>query len=74
MLIRRAPFHRIVREIAQKHKSKVCFTIEAMTMLQEATKAMLVNVFEDTNLCAISAKRIIIMPWDMQLAMHLHGC
>ena len=36
--------------------------------LQEASEAYLVGLFEDTNLCAIHAKRVTIMPKDIQLA------
>jgi histone H3 len=41
--------------------------------LQEATEAYLVGMFEDTNLCAMHAKCVIIMPKDMQLACHIQG-
>ena len=34
-------------------------------MLQEASEAYLVGLFEDTNLCAIHAKRVTIMPKDV---------
>jgi histone H3 len=39
--------------------------------LQEAAEAYLVGLFEDTNLCAIHAKRVTIMPKDIQLARHI---
>jgi len=32
-----------------------------------------VGLFEDTNLCAIHAKRVTIMPRDMQLARRIRG-
>ena len=38
-----------------------------MLALQEAAEAYLVGLFEDTNLCAIHAKRVTIMPKDIQL-------
>lgn len=38
-----------------------------MAALQEAAKASLVGLFEDTNLYAIHAKRVMIMPKDFQL-------
>ncbi len=40
---------------------------------QEATEAYLVGLFEDTNLCAIHAKRVTIMPRDIQLARRIRG-
>ena len=33
----------------------------------------LVGLFEDTNLCAIHAKRVTIMPKDIQLARRIRG-
>jgi histone H3 len=41
--------------------------------LQEAAEAYLVGVFEDTNLAAIHAKRVTIMPRDMKLAQRIRG-
>ena len=41
--------------------------------LQEAAEAFLVCLFEDTNLCAIHAKRVTIMPKDIQLARRIRG-
>lgn len=43
------------------------------TFLQEASEAYLVGLFEDTNLCAIHAKRVTIMPKDIQLARRIRG-
>ena len=45
----------------------------AIQALQEATESHLVGIFEDTNLCAIHAKRVTIMPRDMQLAKRIRG-
>ena len=44
-----------------------------MPALQEAAEAYLVGLFEDTNLCAIHAKRVTIMPKDIQLARKIRG-
>uniref|UniRef100_A0A8C7JKY2 Core Histone H2A/H2B/H3 domain-containing protein n=1 Tax=Oncorhynchus kisutch TaxID=8019 RepID=A0A8C7JKY2_ONCKI len=44
-----------------------------MMALQEASEAYLVGLFEDTNLCAIHAKRVTIMPKDIQLARRIRG-
>ena len=57
LLIRKLPFQRLVREIAQDFKSDLRFQGSAVLALQEAAEAYLVGLFEDTNLCAIHAKR-----------------
>ena len=73
LLIRRLPFQRLVREIAQEFKSDLRFQTSAVQAIQEAAEAYLVGLFEDTNLCAIHAKRVTIMPKDMQLARRIRG-
>ena len=73
LLIRRLPFQRLVREIAQDLKGRVNFASGAILALQEAAEAYLIGLFEDTNLCAIHAKRITIMPKDIQLARRIRG-
>ena len=123
LLIRKLPFQRLVREIAQDFKTGQCrtcrsdrllhdsehisidkiiywvadlrFQSSAVLALQEAAEAYLVSLFEgkavlqlvlqgflmpylgaalaDTNLCAIHAKRVTIMPKDIQLARRIRG-
>jgi histone H3 len=73
LLIRKLPFQRLVREIAQDFKSDLRFQSSAIMALQEASEAYLVGLFEDTNLCAIHAKRVTIMPKDIQLARRIRG-
>ncbi len=73
LLIRKAPFQRLVREIAQDFKTDLRFQSTAVLALQEASEAYLVGLFEDTNLCAIHAKRVTIMPKDIQLARRIRG-
>jgi len=73
LLIRKLPFQRLVREIAQEFKSNLRFQGSAIMALQEATEAYIVSLFEDTNLCAIHAKRVTIMPKDIQLARRIRG-
>ena len=73
LLIRKLPFQRLVREIAQEFKTDLRFQSSAVLALQEATEAYMVGLFEDTNLCAIHAKRVTIMPKDMQLARRIRG-
>lgn len=73
LLIRKLPFQRLVREIATEFKSDLRFQSQAVLALQEAAEAYLVGLFEDTNLCAIHAKRVTIMPKDIQLARRIRG-
>ncbi|XP_068737332.1 histone H3.3 [Montipora capricornis] len=73
LLIRKLPFQRLVREIAQDFKTDLRFQSAAIGALQEAAEAYLVGLFEDTNLCAIHAKRVTIMPKDIQLARRIRG-
>ena len=73
LLLKKAPFQRLVREISQDFKGDLRFQSAAVLALQEASEAYLVGLFEDTNLCAIHAKRVTIMPKDMQLARRVRG-
>jgi len=73
LLIRKLPFQRLVREIAQEYKHDLRFQGTAIMALQEAAEAYLVGLFEDTNLCAIHAKRVTIMPKDLHLARRIRG-
>ncbi len=73
LLIRKLPFQRLVREIAHEFKQELRFQSSAVLALQEAAEAYLVSLFEDTNLCAIHAKRVTIMTRDLQLAKRIRG-
>jgi histone H3 len=73
LLLRKLPFQRLVREIAQDFGSCLRFKVESMHALQEAAEAYLVEVFQDSNLCAIHAKRVTVQPKDMQLARRIRG-
>ncbi|KAL6883638.1 hypothetical protein ACP4OV_011052 [Aristida adscensionis] len=73
LLIRKLPFQRLVREIAQDFKNDLRFQSHAVLALQEAAEAYLVGLFEDTNLCAVHAKRVTIMSKDVQLARRIRG-
>ena len=73
LLIRKAPFNRLVREIARDQRDYIRFCSSAVSALQEAAEAYLAGLFEDTNLCAIHAKRVTIMPRDIQLARRIRG-
>jgi len=75
LLIRKAPFQRLVREIAVNvtDRTDIRFQSTAIYALQEASEAYIVGLFEDTNLCALHANRVTIMPKDMKLARRIRG-
>lgn len=73
LLIRKLPFQRLVREIAQDFKTDLRFQSSAVSALQEASEVYLVGLFEDSNLCAIHAKRVTVVPRDIQLARRIRG-
>ena len=73
LLFRKLPFYRLVREVMGDFNTKLNIQAYAVLALQEAAEAYLVGLFEDTNLCAIHAKRVTIMPRDIQLARRLRG-
>ena len=59
--------------VMQDFKTDLRFQSSAVLALQEAAEAYLVGLFEDTNLAAIHAKRVTIMPKDIQLARRIRG-
>ena len=73
LLIQKLPFGNLVREIIQGIGAELRVTLDALESLQEAAEAYLVHVFEDSNLCAIHAKRVTVMPKDFALAQRLHS-
>jgi histone H3/H4 len=75
LLIRKLPFQRLVREIVGDMFKDQNYRMQsyALLALQEACEAHLVALFEDTNLCALHAKRVTIMTKDMRLARRIRG-
>ena len=74
MLIRKLPFSRLVREVQSYfYRREYRWQASAILALQEAAEAHLVGLFEDANLCTIHAKRVTIMPKDIQLARRIRG-
>jgi len=73
LLIPRYAFQCLIREITIQFKSDLRFQSAALECLQEAAEAFLVGLMEDTNLCAIHAKRVTIMVKDMLLARRIRG-
>ena len=73
LLIRKLPFLRLVRELLHDEKAGMRIQASAFYALQEASKAYLLYLFEDANLCVIHAKWVTIMPKDIQMARRIHG-
>ena len=69
LLIRKLPFQRLVRGIAENENDKIGrFTRSSIMALQEATEAYIVGVLHDANLSTIHAKRVTVMPKDIKHA------
>ncbi|KAK6205320.1 histone-fold-containing protein [Scheffersomyces amazonensis] len=76
LLIRKLPFARLVKEVAENYIGAdygIRWQSNAVLALQEACEAFLIHLLEDTNLCAIHAKRVTIMQKDIQLARRIRG-
>ena len=73
MLLPRAAFQRLVRAISLEMDHTLRFHSQALLALQEAAEAYIVGLFEDTNLCAIHAKRVTVQRSDMDLARRIRG-
>lgn len=75
-LIRKLPFARLVKEVTENYIGidyGIRWQSNAVLALQEACEAYLIHLLEDTNLCAIHAKRVTIMQKDIQLARRIRG-
>lgn len=74
LLLRKAPFSRLVREICMSFsRESLMWQAYALMALQEAAEAFLVRLFADANLCAIHAKRVTLFPRDLQLVRRIRG-
>ena len=73
LLIRKLPFLRLLREIAQKIKFDLRFQSTAVLALQEAAEDYLVKMFQQVNVCAIHGGRVTIQPKDITLWRRMKG-
>ena len=73
LLIAKAPFSRLVRELADSHKVGLRFASAAVAAIQEATEAFVVSLLGDANLTALHANRVTALPRDLQLVRRLRG-
>ena len=80
-LIKRTPFNKLIKEISQEYRVspdgsrtpsvQVRFQSTALAALQEAAENFIVGLFEDVNLLAVHARRAIVMPRDIRLALRI---
>ncbi|KAG5185096.1 histone H3 [Tribonema minus] len=73
LLIRKLPFQRLVKEVAQELKPGLRMQGGAVMALQEATEAYMVGLFEDVGECALHANRVTILSKDLRLALRIRG-
>ena len=73
MLIPRAPFQRLVRDICSKVDADLRFQSQALVALQESAEAYITGLLQDANLCATHAKRVTLMRKDVILARRIRG-
>lgn len=72
LLIPRMPFQRVVREITHEDCGRPYrFAVSAIEALHEAAEEYVVELFQDSMLCALHAKRVTVSPTDMKLARRL---
>ena len=73
LLVPRLPFQRVVKEITGKINSDLRFSAQGLIALQECTESFMTGLFEDSYMCSIHAKRVTLMPRDVQLARRIRG-
>jgi len=73
LLIPKAPFALLFREIVQNNKSGYRIQAAASLAAQEMAEAFMVRRLEDSNLCAIHAKRVTVMEKDLKLAKRIQS-
>ncbi|CAL2052542.1 unnamed protein product [Caenorhabditis brenneri] len=73
-IIRKMPFRRIIQEIAHTNfNTMIKYQALAVDLLRQAAEEYITSLFEDANLCAHHAKRVTVMPKDLQLASRIRG-
>lgn len=78
LLIPKTRIQRLIREICREvippnKAGEFKWQSAALGAIHEASEAYLIGLFEDTNLCAVHAKRVTIMPRDIHLARRIRG-
>jgi len=75
LLMRKLPFFRLVKELISMYDTKHELRVQSSFVLafQEAVEAHMVGLFEDVNLITLNAKRVTILPKDVQTARRIRG-
>jgi histone H2A len=73
IMILKAPFERLVREIGKDFKTELRFQKSGVTLLQQFVEDRIVDLFNKANLCAIHAGREKVMPKDIHLVRNIRG-
>lgn len=73
LIIPKAPFFRIVKELALECNPDIRLQPAAVLAMQEAAESYIVGLFEDNQLCAIHAGRVTVMTKDMSLARRIRN-
>ena len=73
LLVPRLPFQRVVKDICSRINQDLRFSSQGLLALQESAESFMTGLFEDSYLCTLHAKRVTLMPKDMQLARRIRG-
>jgi histone H3 len=71
MVLPKAPFQRLVRELSINFKSDLRFEREALLCLQEAAESHLVNMFQHSHNLAIYTGRKTLRKTDVEMSTHI---
>ena len=64
---------RVIRELSDKVKEGLRWQLGAVKMIHHVSEMYLCGLFEDSNLCAIHAKRVTVQPADIKLVRRIRG-
>lgn len=71
LCLRKLPFQKVVREISQKVGPQYRWQSTAVMALQEAAEAWIIGMFEEANFIKHFAKRVTVLPKDLQIAQRV---
>ena len=71
--IPKAPFIRLIREVTQDYKTDMRLSRDCINIIHMDAENYLVDLLRDSNLQAIHAKRVRVMPSDIQMARRMRN-